>query len=120
MKYRITKYNILPAHLDNEDAPTYAVECKKHLWSKWKSMYWCDDALGNRVPRLVAKSEALEQLYRLTNTTCPHCKHCYGRAGEAEWRFRRCKIRKTDDGKSEKVIYSNPYACHLFERREQL
>lgn len=58
MKYRITKYNILPAHLDNEDAPTYAVECKKHLWSKWKSMYWCDDALGNRVPRLVAKSEA--------------------------------------------------------------
>lgn len=116
MKYRIQKYNIFPSHLEDENSPSYAVERKKHWWSKWKSVYWTTDAVGNSIPKLVTRKEALEQFYRLTNTTCLQCRHCFGLPGESEWGFRRCGVRKENDG-THKVLYEEPYACNFFERR---
>lgn len=116
MKYRIQKYDIFPSHLTDVYFPTYAVEYKRHWWNKWKPLHWTMDATGrNRVPKLFTKSKAIMEIYRLTNTTCLQCKHCYGRVGEAEYQFRRCRIRKETDGE-EKVVCGSPYACNLFER----
>lgn len=66
MKYRISKYDIFPPQLDDVYAPTWAVEVKKHWWSKWKSIYWTTDTVGNRIPMLFTKSQAIVRLFRLT------------------------------------------------------
>lgn len=118
MKYRIVKYDLFPSYLEDEDSPTYAIEYKRHWWSRWKSLYR-NDCMGASIPKLISKSEALEHFYRLTGTTCLQCKHCYGRVGEAEWDFRRCKIRKENDG-AEKVLCGRPNACSLFQRRDEV
>lgn len=66
MKYRISKYDIFPPQLDDVYAPTWAVEVKKHWWNKWKPVYWTTDAVGNRIPMLLTKSQAIVRLFRLT------------------------------------------------------
>lgn len=118
MKYRIQKYDIFIPHSEDVYSLLYSVEYKRHWWSKWKPLHLTTDATGrNTIPRLMTKSEIIMMIYRLTNTTCLQCKHCYGRIGEAEYQFRRCRIRKENDG-TEKVIYGIPYACDLFEKRK--
>lgn len=118
MKYRIQKYSIFPAHLDNASSPAYSVEYKNHWWSRWKPLYWDTDATGKkRIPKLVTKSEAIMIIHKLTNTTCLQCKYCYGRVGEAEYRFRRCRIHKDNNG-NEIVIFGSRYACDLFEKED--
>ena len=59
MNYRIQKYDIFPSNIEDKDSPTYAIEAKKHWWNKWKSVYWSEGAIGERVPKLFTKSEAL-------------------------------------------------------------
>lgn len=70
MKYRVQKYNIFPSHLEDGNSPTYAVERKKHWWSKWKSVYWTTDAVENDIPALLTRKEALKRLSLLIKTTC--------------------------------------------------
>lgn len=118
MKYRISKYNMFPLHIDNEYAPTYAVEVKKHWWSGWKSVYWDEDIFGNRVPKLFTKTDALKKFYQHTNTTCFHCNNCYGRVGEAEWGYKRCMVRRMSDGKEERVVMAHHIACSMFQRKK--
>lgn len=118
MKYRIQKYDTFPSHIEDVYSPTYSVEYKNHWWNKWKPLNLTTDATGkHRIPKLVTKSEAVMMVYKLTNTTCFQCKYCYGRVGEAEYQFRRCSIRKENDG-TKKVIYGKPYACDLFEKED--
>lgn len=118
MKYRILKYNMLPPNMEDDDSVIYSVECKKHWWSKWKPVSWVDTASGNRIPELLTKAEALKKFYKLTDVTCIQCKHCYGRMGEAEYNFRRCKLRKNTFG-SEEVIYGFQHACAMFQYRDK-
>ena len=82
-------------------------------------MYWSEGAIGERVPKLFTNSEALERYYALTKVYCIHCQHCYGLFGEAEWGFRRCKIRRSLDGESDKVVMNNHTACSMFQKRSE-
>lgn len=116
MKYRISKYNIFPLHLDDKNAPAYAIEFKKHWWSKWKSVYWNEDMTGNRFPKLFTKLVALEKFYQHTNTICFQCNYCYGRVGEAEFGYKRCKVRRTSDGRDEMVVMAHNIACAVFQK----
>lgn len=119
MKYRISKYNIFPSHIEDEDTPTYAVEKKKHWWSRWKSMYWDEGVFGERVPKLFKKSEALEMYYTLMRIHCVSCAHCYGLVGEAEWGYRRCKVRRALDGESDRIVMNSHIACCMFQGRSE-
>lgn len=117
LKHRIIEYKTPFEGTGLGADEIWSVEERKHWWSKWKPLAVIIDNKGKTVPKTMCWSDAFIRFINAEEVGCKECRFCYGRVNEAEYGYRRCRMRK-EEGGNEMVITDSTFPCAIFSGKD--